>query len=103
MTGYPLEIRVIDIMGRGVYPLGLKVGDCFASDKELAQACHWAAHVLLPFTTALRFGGQVPWEDEPDLARVCCLDITTRWSLRQDGSNPMKAETPGVSEKVFEI
>jgi uncharacterized repeat protein (TIGR04076 family) len=65
MTGYPLEIRVVDIMGRGVCPLNLRVGDCFASDKELAQACHWAAHVLLPFTTTLRFGGQVPWEDEP--------------------------------------
>jgi hypothetical protein len=52
-------------MERGVCPLGLKVGDCFASDKELAQACHWAAHVLLPLTTALRFGGQVPWEKEP--------------------------------------
>ena len=39
MTGYPLEIRVIEIMGRGVCPLGLKVGDCFASDKDLAQAC----------------------------------------------------------------
>jgi uncharacterized repeat protein (TIGR04076 family) len=74
MTGYPLEIRVVDIMGRGVCPLGLEVGDCFTSDKELAQACHWAAHVLLPFTTALRFGGQVPWEDEPGLAHACCLD-----------------------------
>jgi hypothetical protein len=28
----------------------------------------------LPFTTALRFGGDVPWESEPGLARICCPD-----------------------------
>lgn len=57
MVGYPLEIRLIDIMGRGVCPQGLKMGDCFAPDQELAQACQ-------SFTTALHFRGQVPWEDE---------------------------------------
>jgi len=25
-------------------------------------------------SSALRFGGQVPWEDEPGQARACCLD-----------------------------
>lgn len=82
MTGYPLEIRVIDIMGRGICPLGLKVGDRFASDKELAQACHWAAHVLLPLTTALRFGVRCPGKTSPAWPTLVAWTTTTRWSLR---------------------
>lgn len=74
MIGHRLQIEVIDIMGRGTCPLGLRVGTRFGSIKELAEACHWAAHILLPLTTALRFGGDVPWQDEPGLARACCFD-----------------------------
>ncbi|MFQ6014326.1 MAG: TIGR04076 family protein [Anaerolineae bacterium] len=74
MGDYPLEIKVVDIMGQGTCHEGLKVGDIFSSDRELAQACPWAAYILLPLTTALRFGGDVPWEQEPGLARACCMD-----------------------------
>jgi uncharacterized repeat protein (TIGR04076 family) len=72
--GYAIEVRVVEIQGRGICPIDIKVGDLFHSDQEVAAACHWAAHTLLPFTTALRFGGNVPWEPEPGVARICCPD-----------------------------
>ena len=54
----------------------MKVGDIFRSDREVGAVCHWTAHTLtlLPFSTALRFGGDVPWESELGLVRICCRD-----------------------------
>ena len=73
-TGHPIAIRVVEIRGRGMCPLGIETGDIFRSDREVGAVCHWAAHALLPFSTALRFGGDVPWESEPGLARICGPD-----------------------------
>jgi tRNA pseudouridine55 synthase len=73
-TEHPIRIRVIRIDGSGECPLGLEVGRTFHSDQDVAQACHWAMHSLLPWTTALRFGGDVPWETKPGIAHVCCPD-----------------------------
>lgn len=74
VSDHPIEIRVVEIRGRGVCPLDIKVGDVFRSDREVGAVCHWAAHTLLPFSAALRFGGNVPWESEPGFARICCPD-----------------------------
>jgi uncharacterized repeat protein (TIGR04076 family) len=73
-SGHAIEVQVVEILGRGICPRGLQIGDRFRSDGEVGVACQWAAHTLLPFTTTLRFGGNVPWESEPGLARVCCPD-----------------------------
>lgn len=73
-TGHPIEVRVVEIQGRGICPLGIQVGAVFRSDREVGAVCHWAGHTLLPLTTAIRFGGDVPWESEPGLARACCPD-----------------------------
>ena len=73
-AGQPIEMCVVEIRGRGTCPLGLQVGDRFRSSREIGAVCHWAAHTLLPFTATLRFGGNLPWESEPGLARVCCPD-----------------------------
>jgi uncharacterized repeat protein (TIGR04076 family) len=72
--GHPIEIRAVEIRGRGTCPLDIRVGDLFRSDREVGAVCHWAAHTLLPLSTALRFGGDIPWEVESGLARVCCPD-----------------------------
>jgi uncharacterized repeat protein (TIGR04076 family) len=72
IVGHPIEVRVVEIRGRGTCPLGMQVGDKFRSDREVGAVCHWAAHTLLPWTTARRFGGDVLWESEPGLARVIC-------------------------------
>jgi uncharacterized repeat protein (TIGR04076 family) len=52
----------------------MQVGDVFRSDREIGAVCPWAANVLLPLTASLRFGGNIPWEKEPGLARACCPD-----------------------------
>jgi uncharacterized repeat protein (TIGR04076 family) len=65
---------VVEIRGRGICPLGLHLGDRFRSSREIGAVCDWAAHTLLPFTATLRFGGDLPWESKPGLARVCCPD-----------------------------
>jgi uncharacterized repeat protein (TIGR04076 family) len=74
IVGHPIEVRVVEIRGRGTCPQGIQVGDQFRSDREVGAVCHWEAHTLLPRTTGLRFGGNVPWESEPGLARVDCPD-----------------------------
>jgi uncharacterized repeat protein (TIGR04076 family) len=73
-AGYSIEVRAVEIRGQGICPQDINVGDVFRSDREVGAVCHWAAHTLLPFTTALRFGGDLPWEAEPGLARISCPD-----------------------------
>lgn len=70
-----IQIKVVDIMGQGRCPLGIAVGDEFSYEHEPPEGmCHWAFHGLFPLLTTLRFGGNIPWEDEPGIARACCLD-----------------------------
>jgi uncharacterized repeat protein (TIGR04076 family) len=97
--GSPIEIWVIEIRGRRACPLGLRVGDLFRSDRQIGAVCHWASHALLPWTTALRFGGDVPWESEPGLARVCCPDPdnVVVFEVRR---SPLKQPTPAGEDSV---
>ncbi|MGD2250930.1 MAG: TIGR04076 family protein [Candidatus Methanofastidiosia archaeon] len=68
-----IKVTVVDII-KGECPLGYKVGDVFTFDtKTPPDFCHWAYHVILPFATALRFGGDIPWE-EKGVCNVCCPD-----------------------------
>lgn len=73
-TGHPIEMRAVETRGRGMCPFDIRAGDVFRSDRKVGAVCHWAAHTLLPLSTALRFGGDIPWEVEPGPARVCSLD-----------------------------
>lgn len=68
-----IEVEVISII-KGECPFGYKPGDTFRfDDKTPPGICHWAYLVILPFATALRFGGNIPWEDQ-GMCRVCCPD-----------------------------
>ncbi|HSR31321.1 MAG TPA: TIGR04076 family protein [Anaerolineae bacterium] len=73
-TGHPIEMRAVEIRERGTCPLDIKVGDLFRSEGEVGAVWHWAAHTLLPLSTALRFDEDILWELEPGLVRVCCPD-----------------------------
>lgn len=69
-----IEVHIVDILEKGECPFGYKVGDTFTFDtKTPPDMCHWAHLVILPFATALRFGGNIPWEKE-GVCRVCCPD-----------------------------
>ena len=63
-------------MGKGKCPFGLKKGDEFIfNGREVpARLCPWAFHSMFPVITALRFGGNVPWEKKKGMTELCCLD-----------------------------
>lgn len=70
-----VKVKVVEIIGNGKCPLGLKVGDSFLIEGAEMPAgfCSWAFNSIFPFLTVLRFGGRLPWEKEEE-ARVCCPD-----------------------------
>lgn len=72
----PIRIKVLRITGRGKCSFGLKRGDEFVFDGRQvpAKLCSWAFHVMFPVITALRFGGNVPWEKKQGMTDLCCLD-----------------------------
>lgn len=73
MPEYDVKLEIVDILGGGKCHLNHKVGDTFTmGDPNL---CTWAEHVCLPFATALRFGGYVPWKKEDnDSLTISCPD-----------------------------
>lgn len=69
-----IEVKVTTILEKGVCPFGYKSGDTFTFDEKTPPGiCNWAYLAILPFATALLFGGNIPWE-EKGLCRVCCPD-----------------------------
>jgi uncharacterized repeat protein (TIGR04076 family) len=70
---YIVDITVQEIRGKGICPNGHKVGEVFhIGDGKL---CPWATHTIMPFATALRFGGEVPWRDtNRDRIEIACPD-----------------------------
>ena len=73
MGEYAVTVEVCEIRGKGICPLGHRVGDRFIfGDPDI---CVWANHVLLPFATALRFGGEIPWKNvQKDTIDISCPD-----------------------------
>jgi uncharacterized repeat protein (TIGR04076 family) len=69
-----ITVKVITILEGGECPFGFTPGDTFSFEEKTPPGiCHWAWFVILPFATALRFGGNIPWE-EHGVCRVCCPD-----------------------------
>ncbi len=75
--GRRVVARIVEIRGKegpGVCSYGHQVGDEFGITEICPSICPWAFNALFPFATVLRFGGSLPWEDDPARARVCCPD-----------------------------
>lgn len=73
MPEYDVKLKIVDILGGGNCPLNYKIGDEFTIGDP--KFCTWAEHTCLPFTTALRFGGYVPWKKENnDTLTISCPD-----------------------------
>ena len=73
MPEYDVKLRIINILGKGSCPSNHKIGDEFTIGD--ARLCNWAEHACLPFATALRFGGYVPWKKEDnDTLTISCPD-----------------------------
>jgi uncharacterized repeat protein (TIGR04076 family) len=70
-----LKITPVKILQQGTYPDGLKAGDEFVFERlPPPNFCHWAYYSIFPFITALRFGGNIPWEEKEGTCRLCCPD-----------------------------
>lgn len=73
--GSPVKIEVVEVRG-GPCPVGYQPGRMFTVCGPLVpeDMCSWAWNALLPSVAVLRFGGTLPWEDEPGIARTSCPD-----------------------------
>jgi uncharacterized repeat protein (TIGR04076 family) len=74
-NGTTVRVEIIEIMGSGVCSAGLKVGQSWVVSDDFCPEgiCAWAFQAMMPFISALRFGGRFPWSGERT-ARVCCPD-----------------------------
>ena len=71
-----IRVTVTSILEAGEGPCGYRPGDSWDIEDLRAPAglCTWAISAMAPFLAALRFGGAMPWETDPDRAVVCCPD-----------------------------
>ena len=70
---YIVDITVKEIRGKGECDHKHKIGDVLHIGDGLL--CPWAANSIMPFATALRFGGAAPWKErDNDIMEICCPD-----------------------------
>ncbi len=71
-----IKITIIDRLGKRPCHRGHKVGDSFDFDTERGSLCPMACHVAFPYIDILRYGGQIPHNEE-NTAVFCCPDVET--------------------------
>ncbi|MFC1921627.1 TIGR04076 family protein [Chloroflexota bacterium] len=65
---------------------GHKVGDEWLWDDKTPGGLCWAAYnAIFPFALVLKFGGQFPWQDNPDVVTASCPDseVVNRFEIRR--------------------
>jgi len=74
---YIVDITIKEIRGGGKCHHNHRVGDVLHI--EDGGLCPWAAAPILPFATALLFGGTIPWKDDDnESVELCCPDPDTQ-------------------------
>lgn len=71
-----IKITLTDQKGDHGCHRGHKVGDCFDYDTERGKLCPMANHVAFPYIDILRYGGNIPGQEE-GTAVFCCPDVDT--------------------------
>lgn len=71
-----IKITLIDRKGDCPCHRGHKIGDSFDFDTERGQLCPMAAYVAFPYIDILRYGGNIPGQEE-GTAVFCCPDVDT--------------------------
>ncbi len=70
-----MDIKATIISQKGNCEAGHKAGDEFIIGQTTpCGMCAWAYYTLFPFSQALAFGGNFPWEKEVGTAIVACPD-----------------------------
>jgi uncharacterized repeat protein (TIGR04076 family) len=63
------------ISQKGTCAAGHKLGDEFTIGQTTPEGmCSWAFHTLFPFAEVIQFGGNFPWEKDPNKTTVVCPD-----------------------------
>jgi uncharacterized repeat protein (TIGR04076 family) len=65
---------------------GHKVGDEWLWDEKAPGGMCWAAYSsIFPFALVLKYGGQFPWQDDPDTVTASCPDpeVVNRFEIRR--------------------
>jgi uncharacterized repeat protein (TIGR04076 family) len=78
----PVKVVLKIVSVKGTCNAGHKVGQEFDLSKEFTLGyredgkalCPSAFHAVFPSWRVLRFGGEMPWEENRDLAHVACPD-----------------------------
>jgi len=78
----PAKVVLKIVSVKGTCNAGHKVGQEFDLSKEFTLGsredgkalCPSAFHAVFPSWRVLRFGGELPWEKDKDLAHVACPD-----------------------------
>ena len=77
---FPVILKIISVKGK--CNANHQVGQEFDLSKEFKLGitedgkalCPSAFYAAFPYWRALRFGGELPWEEDKDLAHVACPD-----------------------------
>lgn len=70
-----VQIKATVISQKGTCSAGHREGDEFTiADKTAPGMCSWAFYTLFPFAEVLQYGGDFPWEKNPDKTTVACPD-----------------------------
>jgi uncharacterized repeat protein (TIGR04076 family) len=70
---YDVEVTVVS--QKGVCGAGHKVGDKWIIGSVTPTGfCAAAYHVLYPDLRVYRFGGILPWTQDPDICQLACAD-----------------------------
>ncbi|MDH4140490.1 MAG: TIGR04076 family protein [Coriobacteriia bacterium] len=72
-SGVPVRVEIEDILVGGECPMGLEVGRAWTvADGHVPEGmCASAWNSIMPFVTALRFGGTFPWSGEKEIRLTC--------------------------------
>lgn len=71
-----IKITVTDRLGKRGCHRGHKIGDSFDFDTQRGEVCPMAMHVAFPYIDILRYGGNIPGNEE-GTAVFCCPDVDT--------------------------
>lgn len=71
-----IKITLVEQRGETGCHRGHKPGDSFDFDTQRGELCPMAMHVAFPYVDILRYGGEIPGQEQ-GTAMFCCPDVDT--------------------------
>ena len=86
---YDVAVKVVSVKGHCAN--GMKPGLEWVVGRHTVDGiCHSAFHALYPYYRILRYGGSMPFAEDPDSVTVCCADPVNNvlFELRRIAKDP---------------